>query len=111
MITFYFSDWFLDSIKAVINDKGFQLPAQPAKSARETATKLITLSQTAESQPKFSAFAEQLFMLWATGNHGKRERERKGKRERKTGKGRQMPYWYVYSLAAADSDDPRGNHY
>ena len=63
MITFYFSEWFLDSIKAVINDKGFQLPAQPAKSARETATKLITLSQTAESQPKFSTFAEQLFIL------------------------------------------------
>ena len=61
--TFYTLEWFLDSIKAVINDKGFQLPTQPAKNARETASKLIALSQTTESQATFSAFAERLFTL------------------------------------------------
>ena len=47
----------------MINDKGFQLPTQPAKNARETASKLIALSQTTESQATFSAFAERLFIL------------------------------------------------
>ena len=60
---FLFLKWFLDSIKAVISDKGFQLRTPPAESARETATKLITFSQTAEGHPKFSAFAEELFIL------------------------------------------------
>ena len=47
----------------MINDEGFQLPTQPAKSAREMASKLIALSQTTESQAMFSAFAERLFTL------------------------------------------------
>ena len=59
----YTLEWFLDSIKAVIKNKGFQLPTQPAKNARETASKLIALSQTTECQATFSAFAERLFVL------------------------------------------------
>ena len=47
----------------MINNKGFQLPTQPAKNATETASKLITLSQTTESQATFSVFAKRLFIL------------------------------------------------
>lgn len=53
----------MDSVRAVIDDKSFQLQSKSAKSAREIAVKLIAISQTAEGQPKFSAFADQLYML------------------------------------------------
>ena len=52
--------WLLDSIRAVVDDEGFQLETPPAKCARETAVKLIALSQEAECQSKFSDFADQL---------------------------------------------------
>ena len=47
----------------MINDKGFQLPARPVRSAREIATKLLMLSQTVDGQPKFSAFADRFFIM------------------------------------------------
>ena len=53
--------WLLDSIKAVNRDKAFGLPSEPARSAKETASKLIAVSESAGS--KFSSFAEQLFIL------------------------------------------------
>ena len=61
MVTFYISVWFLDSVKAVNSDKAFGLPSEPARNAKETAAKLLAVSESVESQ--FSAFAEQLFIL------------------------------------------------
>lgn len=47
----------------MVDDEGFQLGTRSAKSARETAIKLVTLSQTTESQAKFSDFADKLSIL------------------------------------------------
>ena len=55
--------WLIDCFKAVVNDKGFDVPSEQAQSAKDTAAKVIAASESAESQLKLSEFAEQLFVL------------------------------------------------